>query len=232
MIRIRAITCVLAVGFLSGLAALAEQDMPVNADFSMNPIRLPPPDASGSVTLERALSMRRSVREYRSGPLTPTQVSQLLWAAQGITSPEGFRTAPSAGALFPLEVYLVAGEVQGVPAGIYRYEPRTHTLSVVSRTDKRRSLADAALGQEYVRESPVVLVLVAVQDRTTGKYGKRGIRYVHIEAGHAAQNVLLEAVALGLGAVPVGAFDDSAVKQVLHTDDSEEPLYLIAVGHI
>jgi SagB-type dehydrogenase family enzyme len=158
-------------------------------------------------------------------------LAQLLWAAQGITGPEGLRTAPSAGALYPLEVDVAIGEVGGLPSGIYRYSPDRHELVLVKEGDRRRELRAAALGQDYVEAGAAVITLAAVYGRTTEKYGERGIRYVHMEVGHAAENVWLQATALGLGAVAVGAFDDGPVKRILGLARDEEPLCLIPVGH-
>jgi SagB-type dehydrogenase family enzyme len=199
---------------------------------AMDAIKLPEARKDAGVSVEQALVKRRSTREFRSGPLSLPQVSQLLWAAQGITSPKGYRTAPSAGALYPLELYLVAGDVEELPAGIYRYVPRHHQLLAVIAGDKRASLAAAALGQEWIREGAAVAVFAAVYDRTTVKYGERGIRYVHIEVGHAAQNVALQAAAMGIGAVTVGAFDDDEVKKLLKLEVFEYPLYLMPLGRL
>jgi SagB-type dehydrogenase family enzyme len=194
------------------------------------PIELPPPGFEGKMTLEAALNERRSVRSYRKGPLPLAAVSQLLWAAQGVTDDDGNRTTPSSGGTFPLALYLVAGDVDGLPAGLYRYEPSTHMLSRVADTDLRRPLAAGALDQAWVAEAPASLVLAADYDRTSERYGDRGVRYVDMEAGHAAQNVHLQAVALGLGSVPVGAFNDRTVQEVLDLPENEEPLYILPVG--
>ena len=180
--------------------------------------------------MEGALAERRSVREYTGEGLTRAELGQLLWAAQGITGVEGGRAAPSAGAFHPLEVYVAVGAVDDLPSGIYRYEPGRHGLALVADGDRRAELAGAALGQESVRDGAAVIALAAAYRRTTGKYGERGIRYVHMEAGHAAQNVCLQAVALGLGTVVVGAFDDRDVKRILNLGAKEEPLCLIPVG--
>jgi SagB-type dehydrogenase family enzyme len=195
-------------------------------------IKLPEPKYEGRMAVELALRERRSIREYQKAPLTLEEVSQLLWAAQGITHHWGLRTAPSAGALYPLEMNLVAGQLTGLPGGVYRYHPKGHELARVVEGDKRAELALAALGQSCVRDAAVVLVISAVYERTTRKYGDRGIRYVHMEVGHAAQNVALQAVALNLGAVMVGAFRDAEVKRVLQLGTGEEPLYLLPVGRI
>ncbi len=192
----------------------------------VNLIDLPLPAHTSETTLEEALSNRRSVREYTDQPLTNAEIGQLLWAAQGITSERGFRTAPSAGALYPLEVYLLTASV------VYHYEPQLHQLVVVGQDDVRAALYEAALQQEPVRKAPAVFVLTAVYARTAQKYGEeRSPRYVHLEAGHAAQNLLLQATALGLGAVPIGAFHDLQVQKALGLAADQQPLYLIPVGH-
>jgi SagB-type dehydrogenase family enzyme len=158
------------------------------------------------------------------------EASQLLWAAQGMSDSRGFRTAPSAGALYPLEVYLVVGNVQGLAQGVYHYVPGNHQLVKVADGDKRHQLAGAALGQRPVSDGAVSIVFTAVYSRTTGKYGERGIRYVHIEVGHAGQNVCLQATALSLGAVTIGAFSDELVAASLHIPQEEKPLYIIPIG--
>ena len=193
-------------------------------------IKLPEPRYDSETSIEKALLERRSVRDYKDEPLTLIEVSQLLWAAQGITDPGGFRTAPSAGALYPLELYVVAGNVNDLPDGIYKYKPHGHELARVVEGDKRTELCNAALDQPPVKDAAAVIVFSAVYERTTGKYGERGIRYVHIEAGHAAQNIYLQAVSLNLGTVVIGAFDDEEVKKVLNTGDEEQPLYIMPVG--
>jgi SagB-type dehydrogenase family enzyme len=194
-------------------------------------LALPAPRTESDTSLESALLSRRSVRSYQDEPLTLAETSQLLWAAQGITDPaRGYRTAPSAGALYPLEVYVVAGNVEDLPPGVYRYNPAAHSLTPVKTGDQRDALYEAALRQPAVRDAPAVLVIAAVTERTTGKYDERGIRYVAMEAGHAAQNALLQAVALNLGAVVIGAFDDDGVQQAAGMLAAEQPLYLVPVG--
>ena len=190
---------------------------------------LPPPRPASAVSVEEALASRRSVRHFADAPLPLADAAQLVWAAQGITRAEGLRTAPSAGALYPLEVYLVAGAVATVPAGVYRYLPAHHRLERTVAGDPRRELAAAAFHQSWIAEAPAIVVIAAVVRRTRLKYGERGERYVHIEAGHAAQNVCLQAVALGLGTTLVGAFADAEVKRVLGLVE-EEPLLLVPVG--
>lgn len=193
-------------------------------------IKLPAPDYRGNTSVEEALSKRRSVRFYSGEDLSIEEVSQLLWAAQGITGTG--RTAPSAGALYPLELYLVVGDVEGLDNGVYQYRPVEHELEKLVTGDVQVELSKAAVGQnqEHVRDAAVDLVFTAVYERTTGKYGERGIRYVHMEAGHAAQNVYLQAVSLELGTVVIGAFSDDKVKELVNAEEQEEPLYIMPVG--
>jgi len=193
-------------------------------------IALPEPVNDSDTSVEEALRERRSVRDYRREALTLKQVGQLLWSAQGVTAGDGRRTAPSAGALYPLEVYAVIGNVDGIAPGVYRYRPDSHTLVRVLDGDRRKDLSRAALNQTWVNDGAIDIVIAAVYERTTGKYGERGIRYVHMEAGHAAQNIYFQAVSLELGTVTIGAFDDDAVKRILGLPDNEEPLYIMPVG--
>ena len=193
-------------------------------------IELPSPRQNSEFSLERALRERRSVRQFRDDAITLSQLSQLLWSAQGITDSRGFRTAPSAGALYPLEIYVMVGNVSELPVGLYKYRPADHKLFRVSNEDRREQTRQAAWGQEWVSKNAVLIVFSSVDSRTTGKYGSRGIRYVHIELGHAAQNVLLQAQALGLGAAIVGAFHDDSVEDILDLPKNERAVYLIPIG--
>jgi SagB-type dehydrogenase family enzyme len=217
------------MGFTSSQAEGMFRTMQVN---NQGTVRLPQPVQDSDTSIEEALRRRRSVRTYKDNPLTLAEVSQLLWAAQGITRTTGFRTAPSAGALYPLEIYIAAGNVEDLPAGIYHYKPHEHELVRVLKGDRRTELCNAALGQTSVKNAPAVIVFSAVYGRTTVKYGDRGIQYVHIEAGHAAQNVFLQAVSLNLGAVVIGAFNDEAVKDVLKMSRRDYPLYIMPVGKL
>jgi len=185
---------------------------------------LPPPARTGELSVEQALSGRRSHRRYLPRPLSLEQISQLLWAAQGITAPDRRRAAPSAGACYPLELYLVCAE------GVFRYLPDGHRLRKSLARDIRADLAAAAGGQDFIAQAPVSLVFSAVLERTTARYRERGIRYVHMDVGIAAENVHLQAEALGLGSVSVGAFDDAAVAKVVEMPQPEEALYIIPVG--
>ncbi len=193
-------------------------------------INLPEPKYESKLSIEKALLQRRSVRDYRDQPLDISEVSQLLWAAQGITDQRGLRTTPSAGALYPLEVYLVAGNVSGLSAGIYRYKTNGHALVKVAGGDRRAELCSAALGQACVKNGAAVVVFTTIYERITGKYGNRGIKYAHIEVGCAAQNVYLQAVSLDIGTVFVGAFHDDQVKQLLNLDDNEHPHCIMPLG--
>ena len=193
-------------------------------------VRLSEPRYASNTSVEKALSERRSIRSYEDEPLTLRDLSQLLWAAQGTTDPRGFRTAPSAGALYPLELYVAAGNVTDLPDGVYKYKPYEHELVKIAEGDKRIELSRAALGQGSIREGAAVIIFSAVYERTTVKYGERGMRYVHIEVGHAAQNVYLQAASLNLGTVIVGAFYDDEVKKIMGMRENEEPLCLMPVG--
>ena len=189
-------------------------------------VALPGAAAVGKMSVEEAIGKRRSVRRFADKALTIEQISQLAWAAQGITEPgRGLRAAPSAGATYPLEMYVVKKD------GVFRYLPQGHALEQLSNQDRRGDLAQAALGQGSVRNAPVSFVFAAVYQRTRSRYGDRAERYVHMEAGHAAENIHLQAVALGLGSVPVGAFDDGEVGKVLGLPDDQAAIYIIPVGH-
>jgi len=188
------------------------------------------PTVALSEPLPQILARRHSQRDYSAAPLTLAELVALLWAAQGMTPRDGRRTAPSAGALYPLELYCIVGGISGLNPGVYHYRPVPHALVLRQSGDRRMELADAALGQDWIAVAPLVLAFAAVFQRTTRKYGERGVRYVHMEVGHAAQNVCLMATSLGLGSVTVGAFDDTAVQAVLQLPDSEAPLYLLPVG--
>ncbi len=187
-------------------------------------IALPKPNKDGLMPLEKAIAGRRSHRDFSSQPLTLEQISQLVWAAQGQDTAGRYRTAPSAGATYPLELFVVSGE------GLFRYLPARHSLEKHSDQDLRAALASAGWEQNFIEEAPLTLVFAAEFARTTRHYGERGIRYVYMEAGHAAQNVHLQAESLGLGSVAVGAFDDASVSKVLSLPDHLEPIYMVVVG--
>ncbi|UCH10953.1 MAG: SagB/ThcOx family dehydrogenase [Fidelibacterota bacterium] len=194
------------------------------------PIPLPEPRTDSDISVEKTLTMRTSIREFKKTSLTLSQVGQLLWAAQGMNRPEGHRTTPSAGALYPLELLLMAGEVEDLDPGLYRYTPEEHHLIPLLKGDLRKDIATASLDQAWVREGPAILILTAIYERTTGKYGQRGYRYVHMEVGAASQNLHLQAAAMGLGTVAVGAFHDDKVNALLHLPNDEHPLLIMPIG--
>jgi SagB-type dehydrogenase family enzyme len=208
-------------------------------------LSLPPPRQEGRISVEKAISQRKSARVYAQGALSVVEISQILWAAQGFTrelknpphmwNPKyewqgGLRTAPSAGALYPMEIYVLAGSVEDLAKGVYKYVPKDHSLKKIIGGDKRSALSNAALKQAAIERGAAVLLLAGVYERTSYKYGDRAERYVHIEAGAIAENVSLQGVALGLGMVLIGAFKDDEVKNVLHLPDDERPLIIMPLG--
>ncbi|UCE00703.1 MAG: SagB/ThcOx family dehydrogenase [Chloroflexota bacterium] len=195
-------------------------------------ISLPKPVLSSRISIEQALAQRRSIREYSSEPLTLEEISQLLWAAQGINRPGGYRTAPSAGALYPLEVYLVSNQIDQVPAGFYHYNPEGHAIEQLLRGDFRYELSQAGLNQQAIQNAPAVFLITAIYERTTAKYGPRGRQYVHMEVGSAAQNVYLQAYSLDIGTVFIGAFHDDQVKRLFNLASEEQPLCLLPLGKL
>jgi SagB-type dehydrogenase family enzyme len=197
-------------------------------------LALPPPQTAGGTDLWDVLATRRSVRRFQSAPLTQAELSQLLWAAQGITRRAegyGFRTAPSAGALYPVETYLVLHSVEGVESGVYHYAVETHELEQLRSGDYRLEVAGAALDQGMAAQGKVVFVWTAVFARSKWKYRQRAYRYVYLDAGHIAANVALAAVALGLGSCQVGALYDDEANALLGIDGEEEStIYMTVVG--
>jgi SagB-type dehydrogenase family enzyme len=203
-------------------AAVGYTQLAAAAEMSQGPeITLPAPSLTGGMSLEEALAKRRSVRSFTEGKLTLDQIGQLAWAAQGITDEHGHRTAPSAMAVYPLTVYAVVGE------GAFRYVPQGHKLARISERDVRALLST----QGSVRTAPLDIVIAADFALARARFGERAERFVSIEAGHIAQNVLLQAVALGLGAVPVGGYQEDGVREALGLRAEETPLYVIPVGH-
>ena len=201
------------------------------ADLPMK-VRLPGQEASVGSRIEELIAKRRSVRRYKDRKLSRSVISRLLWAAQGISSEDGLRTSPSAGALYPLEIHVVMGEGGELEPGVYRYVPVDHILVRETAGDLREKLSKAAFSQPMIRNAPVSFVISAVYARITGKYGNRGFRYTHMEAGHAAENVYLLGTELGIGTCAVGAFDDEEVKSVLKLPTNEEPLYILPLGYV
>jgi SagB-type dehydrogenase family enzyme len=225
-----------AIVILSGTPKMIKAESGLESGMlssQSNIVKLPEPRLESNTSVEQALLNRRSMRSYKNHSLTIDEVGQLLWAAQGITEKSrGFRSSPSAGATFPIEVYLIAGDVTGLSAGIYQYDNHRHCLMLRHEGDFRDKLSESALGQSSITNGAINLVLAGIYERTTQRYGDRGIRYVHIEAGHIAQNVFLQAVALGLGGVPVGAFNDKKVQKKLDLPKNEIPLYILPIGRI
>lgn len=223
------IPALLLCGLLGGAACEAR-----GGTEQMHPaqiVQLPAPSLSGGLPLEAALNMRRSVRNYGDRPLRIEEVAQLLWAAQGVTEPgRGLRSSPSAGATFPLEILVAAGNVSGLAAGLYRYRPQSHTLESMIPGELRPALQRASLNQSPVRQAPAVFIITALPERTEARYGGRAMRYVLMEAGHAAQNLCLQAVTLGLGTVLIGAFHDADLAAILTLPAGEIPLYVIPAG--
>jgi len=203
--------------------------------------QLPVPSFESNVSVEQALLNRRSRRDFKSDPISMNDVSQILWAAYGINQSKKFslfrsgrrlKTAPSAGARYPLELYLVAGKVNDLPPGLFKYLPSDHCIRQISDKDLRGELYAAARHQDMILKAPASLVYTAIFKRMTSKYGERGrIRYVPMDVGHSAQNVYLQVTAMNLGTCAVGAFDDEQVSIVLDLPPEEEPLYIIPVGY-
>ncbi|MEM1662336.1 MAG: SagB/ThcOx family dehydrogenase [Desulfurococcaceae archaeon] len=203
-------------------------------------ILLPLPYVMSEMSVEESILNRKSIREWSSEAIGINQLSIILWCTYGVTEKIGDwyrRSVPSAGATYPLEIYVVIGErsvrvneTTYIDAGVYHYNPLTHSLNLVKRGDFRNDLYEAALKQEWVGKAPVSIVIFAVYERTTGRYGERGVRYVHLEAGHAGQNIYLCSTAMGLGTVAIGAFHDSMVAEVVSAKAGEQPLYIFPIG--
>jgi SagB-type dehydrogenase family enzyme len=191
-------------------------------------INLPESKLESQTSVEQALLRRRSVREYKEDSLSLEEVSQLLWAAQGITAEWGGRTSPSAGALYPLEIYLMAGKVKRLKPGLYHYEPERHSIVQIKEGDLRKKLTEASLDQDEILNAPATIIITAVYARIMKKYEQKGIRYIHMEVGAASENIYLQAESLGLGTVFIGAFEDEEVKKALGIE--EEPLGIMPVG--
>jgi len=207
-----------------GIQLLANEETQAKGET----MKLPKPRLKSPTSVEEALLERRSVRDYGKDSLSIEQISQLLWAAQGITVNWGGRTAPSAGALYPLEIYLVVDQVKGLKPGLYHYDPGKHEITQTKEGDLRQKITQASLYQDEILKAPVTLIITAVYERTMKKYGERGIRYVHMEVGSVGENVYLQAETLNLGTVFIGAFEDEEVKKALGI--GEEPLGIMPIG--
>ncbi|MDX9701842.1 MAG: SagB/ThcOx family dehydrogenase [Candidatus Auribacterota bacterium] len=196
-------------------------------------VELPKPEMSG-LTVEQAIMQRRSVRNYLPNPLTLAHLSQLLFAAQGITHTENgsaLRSAPSAGALYPLEIYLVADRITGLEKGIYKYIPQSHSVELISRGEHLEELSVICYNQMFIANGSCAIVMTAIPSRTTRVYNERGLRYIYMEAGHVSENIYLQSASLQLATVAIGAFRDQQLKKMLLIDESEEtPVYLNIIG--
>lgn len=236
MAVIRAHPALIAVPFLL-LAAAPSPVRPQQAVTQDTLIALPAPSTDGGISVEKALATRRSHRTLAGDALTLRQLSQLLWAGQGVTAttenpPRRLRTAPSAGATYPMELYAVVSAVDGLDAGVYRYVPASHALAVVSKGDVRPALFEAASRQAAVGAAPVTLVLAAVVARTAARYAERAERYVAIEVGAVGENIYLQAESLALGTVYMGAYRDDAVKAVLGLPADQAVYGVLPVGKV
>lgn len=195
-------------------------------------LQLPSAMTKGVLSVEEALNRRRSIREYAGGPLTVQEVGQLLWSGYGVTGPKGLRTAPSARALYPLELYVVAENVTALPPGVYRYDPAGHALATLREGSILADLGSATFGQDFVGTAAAVLVFTGIYERTREAFQDAGRDYLHMDLGHAGQNVHLQAVALDLGTVVVGAFRPAEVRDLLDLPADRTPLYLMPVGRL
>ncbi len=199
-----------------------------------NTVTLPKPLEKGSTSVEESIQRRRSCREYLRQPITLPHLSQILWAAQGVTDPSsGKRAAPSPGAKFTIELYAVVKKdgVEGLAPGVYHYEVDSHSVSLVSGGDFTSSLMAAARDQEQVGNAPVTIAILSLYERAMTRYGERGIQYAIQESGAVGENIYLEATALGLGTVMMGAFEEDRVSEILHAGNDEKPLLLMTVGY-
>ncbi len=195
-------------------------------------IKLPEPIYDSTTSIEQAILNRRSIRSYSNEPLSLKQISQLLWAAQGITSKDGKRAAPSAGALYPLELYLVTGNFIDLETGLYHYVPEKHSLEKINNDDLRKQLSNAALNQIWISDASALIIFTANYKKTAQRYGDQAEKYVHMEIGHAAENVYLQAVSLNVGTVVIGAFNENKVKSILDLPEELTPLYIMPIGNI
>ncbi len=193
-------------------------------------IYLPSPEHEGK-SFEEILNERRSERNFTDESLSKYELSQLLWAGRGVTDEErGFKTAPSAGATYPLDILVDVRNVRDLSPGIYRYDPYEHRLDMKKHGSERDAIYQASLNQESIKTAPVLFIMIGTYERITPRYGERGVRYTHIEAGHISQNIYLQATSMELGTVAIGAFEDETIKEILGTD--AEPIYLMPVGRI
>ncbi|NIO45089.1 MAG: SagB/ThcOx family dehydrogenase [Candidatus Aenigmarchaeota archaeon] len=204
--------------------------LPTESYVTETEIKLPEPSLEGEMSVEETLLKRRSIRDFLNKPIPLDDLSQILWAAQGITSEWGGRTAPSAGALYPLEIYIQVRKVEKLKEGVYHYNPKSHSLDLIKEGDFSSQLTQAGLSQKWIKDASLNIIITADFSRTTRKYGERGIRYVYMEAGHCGQNIYLQTTVLVLGCVTVGAFNNEDVKNLLSIPKNHEPIYIIPIG--
>ncbi|MCK4501193.1 SagB/ThcOx family dehydrogenase [Candidatus Babeliales bacterium] len=195
-------------------------------------IKLPIPNKTGNYSLEKALATRRSIRNYKQKLMTLAQLSQLLWSAQGSTGSDNLRSAPSAGALYPLEIYAAVSNISGLEIGIYKYNSQKNMLTLIIDDNQQDKIFQAGNQQSALKQPAATLILTGTYARTQKKYGTRSTRYVHMEAGHASQNIYLQATAMNLGTVAIGAFSDTAIKNLMGLPIGEQPLYLMPIGFV
>ncbi len=240
---------IILIGVTLVLSGFADEIISENTgqDSESKIIQLPDPRYESETSVEKAIRMRRSVRSYVQEPLAISDISQILWAAQGITRKKeepparwntkyewqgGLRSAASAGALYPMELYLVAGNVQGLSKGVYKYIPKSHSLKKVVEGDKKTEIYDAALRQGSIKQGAALIVMAGIYERTSFKYGERAERYVHMEVGFIGGNIYLQGISLGIGTVMIGAFEDEELKKALDLPEDEHPLAIMPLGKI
>ena len=223
------LTATAGCGGNSGESPAPEQQAVASSSGAQ--ITLPQPQRQGDISVEEALDRRESRRRYGGAALDLSDIGQLLWSAGGLGADAvlgATRTAPSAGGIYHIELYLVTGETEGLEAGVYLYDAPSHSLTSISTGDVREELADAALSQGFISQDPISIVMAADYGRSTGRYGERGERYAHMDAACASENVALQAEAMGLGTVVVGAFSDDAVADIIKAKGI--PLIIMPIG--
>jgi SagB-type dehydrogenase family enzyme len=223
-----------AVLWLAPFCYITQTAAKVKTNNRGETMKLPLAKTEGMVSVEHAIKQRRTHRSFTKKEVGLNQLSQLLWAAGGITEDNGFkRAAPSGGALYPIDIYVAVGRqrVAELDAGLYRYEPNSHMVTHINQQDLRGQIAGASLFQMWMADAPIQVIIVADYSRSTIKYKNRGIRYAMIEAGHMGQNVFLQAEALGLKAGIVGAFNDKKLIKIMDISPSYEPLLVMPIGY-
>jgi SagB-type dehydrogenase family enzyme len=207
---------------------------PLYKEYPKQPrLALPPPHAE-TLTLDQCLHQRKSIRRYASRPLTTSQLSYLLWAVSGVQRSMGdfhFRPAPSAGALYPIETYIIVNNVNGIPKGLYHYAIQPHALEELKTGDLAKEIVNAAQGQKMHADASLVFIWTAIAKRSAFRYHDRAHRYIYLDAGHIAQNLALAAVGLGLGSCQVGAYFDDEVNRLIDVNGTDESvIYMSVVG--